>query len=56
MVAQVVERGRAITEQHDITLDAPGALVGNIDGLRVEQVMRNLMDNAIKYSPSGGAG
>ena len=55
ILTQVVERARSITRQHDITLDAPAALVGNFDGLRLEQVMTNLVDNAMKYSPVGGA-
>jgi two-component system phosphate regulon sensor histidine kinase PhoR len=40
---------RAATPGHRINFTAPDALVASIDPLRVEQVIRNLLDNAIKY-------
>ena len=33
-----------------IRLDAPAAVVVNVDGSRVDQVVTNLVDNALKYS------
>jgi len=60
---QVVTRCQARFPQHTITLnggasnkaedDAP--LVGQWDALRIEQVLRDLVENAARYSPAGGA-
>ncbi|MGH2523678.1 MAG: ATP-binding response regulator, partial [Anaerolineales bacterium] len=41
--------------QHDLQLDVPEALpLVHADPVQLGQVLRNLLDNAFKYSPNGG--
>ena len=43
------------TEKHHFLIDFPNQFpIIDADPHRVEQVLRNLLDNAIKYSPQGG--
>lgn len=54
---QVVERFAAMPEQsprHTLRLDAPASLPGVWDSDRLDQVLTNLVSNALKYSPGGG--
>lgn len=39
---------------HRLTADIPPGLAAIADPIRVERVLHNLVDNAIKYSPDGG--
>lgn len=36
-----------------ITVEGPAALVADLDGKRVSQILYNLVSNAVKYSPEG---
>lgn len=55
LAERVVERRRALFPQHEIRLDVPAEpMVVAADAARVEQVLRDMIDNAAHHSPAGG--
>ncbi len=54
LVAEVVERQRATAPRHDIRVSLDGPIRLLADPGRVEQVLTNLVSNAVRYSPDGG--
>lgn len=54
-IERVAQEIQLLTEQHTIALELPAApLIVEADELRLEQVLYNLIQNAVKYSPQDG--
>jgi PAS domain S-box-containing protein len=54
VIREAAERVQALSEQHKIVLHLPEKLELDGDRSRIDQVLTNLLSNAIRYSPRGG--
>jgi signal transduction histidine kinase len=54
IIASMARALQATTDAHLIEVDAPMGVIGHWDQRRIEEVVQNLLNNAVKYSPVGG--
>ncbi|MBA2448392.1 MAG: GAF domain-containing protein [Chloroflexi bacterium] len=54
IVQSCVQRVQRLTDRHQIGIDWDADLLVEADPRRIAQVVTNLLENAVKYSPDGG--
>ncbi|NVJ26494.1 PAS domain S-box protein [Myxococcus sp. AM011] len=55
LVQETRDRMAVLSQGHEIQVETPERLEGTWDRGRLDQVLTNLLSNAIRYSPEGGA-
>jgi PAS domain S-box-containing protein len=53
-INEVVEQLKRKSNAHQLVNEAPEGITLQADKVRIERILHNLMENAIKYSPEGG--
>lgn len=54
LIRSTVEQVQAQSSRHELVFSAPSTIWARVDPLRIEQVVHNLLENAVKFSPDGG--